>query len=335
MKNTICFLLMVGLFSTGLGQTTTLPDKSYGEGGTKTVTTTTNKHGEKTTVTEIRDPEGKVRDRKHTWKDANGHITVSDTNFTNRGNVFSTLHQEFDKKGTLLNSQSNEYKGGNVIYTNNRTKKEDGSYDVHLDDKEKGTTSDKNEPAGTTHIRPPDDFKHPEQKVGCSSRFGVSVGYSYLSSKVGDEKKGYPFGAVVLGQYSLDENEKWAVQLEGSLHIKKEDDYTYNQSYLLGGLKYDFKDKEKCKSDQEYGAYVRFLLGYSFFSEAFDYMGFSDKFKDCGPAGGIGGGFDIKISDAIRVNIGADYIGTKSNDDYINSFRANAGLNYSFRYHNF
>jgi len=152
---------------------------------------------------------------------------------------------------------------------------------------------------------------------------------------VGDEKKGYTFGAVVLGQYSLDENEKWAVQLEGSLHIKKEDDYTYNQSYLLGGLKYDFKDKEKCKSDQEYGAYVRFLLGYSFFSEAFDYMGFSDKFKDCGPAGGIGGGFDIKISDAIRVNIGADYIGTKSNDDYINSFRANAGLNYSFRYHNF
>ena len=77
MKNAICFLLMIGSFSIGLGQTTTLPDKSYGEGGTKTVTTTTNNHGEKITVTEIKDSDGKVRDRNHTFKDANGYIIVN------------------------------------------------------------------------------------------------------------------------------------------------------------------------------------------------------------------------------------------------------------------
>ena len=335
MKNTICFLLMVGLFSTGLGQTTTLPDKSYGEGGTKTVTTTTNNHGEKITVTEIKDSEGKVRDRNHTWKDANGNITVNDTNFTKRGDVFKTVHQEFDNKKTLVNSQSKEWVGGNVIHTINRTKKADGSYDVHIDDKEKGKTFDSNEPAGTTHIQPPGDFKHPEQKTGCSSRFGVSAGYSYLSSKVGDEKLDYPFGAITLIEYYIDRDEKWAVQLEGSIHSKKEDDFTYKQSYLFAGLKYDFKEKEKCKQDLLWGGYVRVLLGGAFFSEEYESMGFSDKFKDCGPAAGIGGGFDIRIGDAWRVNIGADYIGTKSNDDYINSFRANAGVRRVISYHNF
>jgi hypothetical protein len=332
MKNTICFLLMVSLFSKGFCQTTTLPDKSYGEGGSKTVTTTTNKHGEKTTVTEIKDSDGNVRDRNHTWKDANGNITVNDTNFTKRGDVFKTVHQEFDNKKTLVNSQSKEWVGGNVIHTINRTKKQDGTYDVHIDDKEKGKTFDSNEPAGATHISPPDDFKHPEQKVGCSSRFGVSVGYSYLSSKVGDEKKGYPFGAIVLGEYNLDENEKWAVQLEGSFHMKKEDDFTYKQSYLLGGLKYDFKDKEKCKSQLGWDGYVRIMLGGGFFSELYETMGFSDKFKDCGLAGGFGGGLNLRVCPSFRAGVGVDYIGTKFDNDIIGGFRSSVGIQWNFNF---
>ena len=332
MKNAICFLLLIGLFSIGLGQTTTLPDKSYGEGGTKTVTTTTNNHGEKRTVTEIKDSEGKVRDRNHTFKDANGYIIVNDTNFTKRGDVFKTVHQEFDNKKTLVNSQSKEWVGGNVIHTINRTKKADGTYDVHIDDKEKGKTFDSNEPAGATYIQPPSDFKHPDQKTGCSSRFGVSAGYSYLSSKVGDEKLDYPFGAVVLGQYNLDEDEKWAIQLEGSIHSKKEDDFTYKQSYLMGGLKYDFKDKDKCKKDQKWGGNVRILIGGGFFSELYDAMGYSNKFKDCGLAGGFGGGVDLRVSDSFRATFGADYIGTKFDDDIVGGFRSSVGIQWNLNY---
>jgi hypothetical protein len=278
MKNTICFLLMVGLSSIGLGQTvetTTLPDKSYGEGGTKTVTTTTNKHGEKTTVTEIRGPgpDKKVRDRNHRTEDLNGNITINDTNFTNQGNVFKTVHQEFDSKKILVNSQTNEFKGGNVIYTHTRTKKDDGSYDVHEDDKEKGTTSDKNEPAGsTTNIRPPDDFKHPEQKVGCLPKFELYAGYSYLSAKIGDKMEGYSLGAEISATYVL--NNKWGVQLDGSWHSKSKDDFKYSQSYVFAGMQYDFKKEEQCLKDAQWRAVARFLVGGSFFSESYDIMGY-------------------------------------------------------------
>jgi len=325
MKNTICFLLMVGLFSVGLGQTTTLPDKSYGEGGTKTVTTTTSNHGEKITVTEIKDSEGKVRDRNHTFKDANGHIIVNDTNFTKRGDVFKTIHQEFDNKKTLLNSQSKEWVEGNVIHTINRTKKADGSYDVHIDDKEKGKTFDSNEPAGATNIQPPSDFKHPEQKVGCLPKLELFAGYSYLSTKIGDKMESYSLGAEVTATYVL--NNKWGVQLDGSWHSKSKDDFKYSQSYVFAGMQYDFKKEEQCLKDAQWRAVARFLIGGGFFSESYDIMGYgSDKFKDCGPAFGLGGAVELRLGGRFRARAGADYIGTKLSDEFISSYRACAGI---------
>ena len=329
MKRTIFFFLMVGLSFAGFGQpvTTTIPDKSYGSGGTKTVTTTTNQHGEVTTITEIKDSEGKVRDRNHTWKDSNGNITVNDTNFTKRGDVFRTVHQEFDNKQILVNSQSKEWVGGNVIHTINRTKKEDGTYDVHIEDKEKGKTYDRNEPAGATYIQPPNDFKHPELKTGCAPSFGIYGGYSYLTSKIGDKMEGYPLGAELTLSYNL--NEKWSVQLDGSWHTKSKDDFKYNQSYVLAGLERKIIDKPECSEDEAWALFARILVGGSFFNETFEAMGYSDKFKDCGPAFGIGGRVDLRISDDFRLGAGADYIGTKF-DDFSSAYRVSIGARFRF-----
>ena len=325
----IPFLLITFLFvlvAKSQPVTTTLPDKSYGEGGTKTVTTTKDAVGE-VTVTEIKDSEGKVRELSRTSQEGGGPIIFTQTYYTKSGAKFKTVRQEFDNKKTLISSESKEYVNENVIYSVTRAKKADGTYDVHIEDKEKGKTYDRNEPAGFTYINPPNDFKHPEKAASCRPSFGLYAGYSYLSAKIGDKMEGYPLGAELTLSYNL--NEKWSVQLDGSWHTKSKDDFKYNQSYVLAGLERKIIDKPECSEDEAWALFARILVGGSFFNETFEAMGYNDKFKDCGPAFGIGGRVDLRISDDFRLGAGADYIGTKF-DDFSSAYRMSLGARFRF-----
>ncbi len=318
------FLFVLAAYSQPV--TSTIPDKSYGAGGTKTVTTTKDKIGE-VTVTEIKDSEGKVRELSRTSQEGDGPIIFTQTYYTKSGAKFKTVRQEFDNKKTLISSESKEYVNENVIYSVNRTKKADGTYDVHIEDKEKGKTYDRNEPAGFTYINPPNDFKHPEKTASCTPSFGLYAGYSYLTAKIGDKMEGYPLGAELTLSYNL--NEKWSVQLDGSWHTKKVDDYKYNASYVLAGLERKIIDKPECSADEAWALYARILIGGGFFNESYEAMGYSDKFKDCGPAFGLGGRADFRINDKIRLGVGADYIGTKF-DDFSSAYRISLGARFQF-----
>lgn len=330
MKKLILISIVLFQVMVAAAQTTSssIPDKSYGSGGTKTVTTIKSESGEEHTITEIKDSEGKVRDRNHTWKQPNGSITVSDSNFTRNGNLFKTVQQSFDEMKVLINSTSSEYAGGSVVWTGTRERNADGTYKVHIDDKEKGKTFDRTEAAGATYINPPSDFKHlPKASSGCLARVEASLGYSFLWSKIGDERESYPLGANLTATYNL--SEKWGVQLDASWHTKKKDDFKYNQTYLFGGLQYDFKKEEQCRQDVNLGVLARVLLGGSFFSEVYDMMGNSNKYKDCAFAFGFGGTVELKISETSRFFWRGDYIGANY-DGYLDSFRTGIGVTYMF-----
>jgi hypothetical protein len=154
-----------------------------------------------------------------------------------------------------------------------------------------------------------------KEMYGCSPKFQLSAGYSFVRAENGAAGLGMPLGGNVSAVYKV--SPKVGLALDASYHYRKKDDQKWDRQYLLVGPQF------QCMNTNETGCapFGHIMAGYG--RDAFSYMGLKNSGN--GFAAAIGGGLDLKLGDKSFVKIKADALPVFFTDDLKIDYRVGVG----------
>ena len=317
--------------------TTTVPDETYGKGGTKTTTAKNDGLGTETTTEEFRDGSNppKLRQKKVVIKNlVTGDSTVTYTYYYDSyGEIKSWEMVRTYTDGKITNSSSTDYhKNGGIKKETKSTLLPNGDLKVEKLNTKTGKYEEKIykkedlEPFDSLKYLPSSGnllgMNQPREEI-CKPKIEIFGGYSYLRGDIGNDKESFPAGGHVAALYNIKPN--LGLGLDASFHTKKDGDQTFSRSFLLAEGRYIFGDATNCNRKIIPDVHVLAGLG----CEKFKYNSgtFSSTSKGSGFAYGGGVGLNLNINNKLAVRLfQADYILTRFDNESFGNFRASTGL---------
>jgi len=328
MKKLVLIAMFAWFCQAVIGQTDAnpVPDKSYGEKGTKTVTKSLDKSFNPVTTIEYKDNDGYTRKRITWTKSSDGKYKREEEDLSPGGKTTCSNTAEFDanmrlvvfkqrKEPTLIRGARGEMSTG------------DGKYDFYWFPAAAEATEKKYqdelksiEENNATVADPTRSACSVSPSSTCQPKARLFAGYSYLNSSIGGQSESFPLGVAASAVFNITSHISAGVN--ASYHTKKINDENLINSFLFAEGKYTFGKVKNCS--RTFAPDLHILVGLA--NEKYG------KSKGSGFAYGVGAGLDIRLSKRLGIGTQADliYVDFKNSEENAKFYRACLGMKYGY-----
>jgi hypothetical protein len=284
---------MVSIQSNLQAQVTVIPHNYCGPGGILETTISKDQYGRTITTEKYFDG-------------SNPRImceqVVTETKFDNSGTI--ETHTAYRKNGTVQSitiiEKNNDGSGKNehkLIDENGNVS--DGTLAIDVDGKTTYYKWDTLTKKFKGYDIVTSNTKKQNEKFACLPAFEFSVGYSYLSADVGNDRIGFPISGSIAGVFNFTERIGFLAHI--SFHNKKEESLKRSRICLLGGTRFLLR-----KPDNKVLPLINVMLGVQ--KEEMKIGDF--KSKGSAFATGIGAGIQLMLKNKSFIRIKADALPT-------------------------